>query len=76
MWVRRSYITRMKHIVDLAVKVAYGPTALGRHLGITSQAISQWPHIPSRHVIKVEEVTGIHRSILRPDLYPPERAVA
>ena len=66
----------MDHALKLAVKAAGGPVALSRHLDISPQAISQWVRVPSRHVIKVEEATGLHRSILRPDLYPVEKAVA
>jgi DNA-binding transcriptional regulator YdaS (Cro superfamily) len=53
-----------------ALKAIGGPTALGRKLGITSQAISQWDKVPSAQVIRVARITGISPHELRPDLYP------
>ncbi len=57
-------------------------SALKRH-GIRSQiakacnktpsAITQWSKVPAEDVHTVERLTGIPRSELRPDLYPPER---
>jgi len=51
-------------------------TALAEKLEITAQAISQWKRIPAHRVIQIEAITGISRSRLRPDLYPPEIAAA
>lgn len=53
-----------------------GNTALAAALGITAQALSQWTRVPPTRVMAVESITGIHRSRLRPDLYPPEREQA
>lgn len=41
---------------------------IGRHLGLSRAAISQWRVVPSRHLAAVSEVTGIPPEILRPDL--------
>jgi hypothetical protein len=41
-------------------------------LGLKSYSIYTWKQCPTQHVLAVERITGIHRSILRPDLYPPE----
>lgn len=49
-----------------------GAASLGRALGITSQAVGQWRRVPATRVLDVERVTGVARSDLRPDLYPPE----
>jgi DNA-binding transcriptional regulator YdaS (Cro superfamily) len=54
-----------------ALKSADGPTALGRAIGVTSQAISQWRRVPVERVLAVEAATGIPRHELRPDIYPP-----
>lgn len=45
-------------------------------LGISPQAISQWSEVPWSRVIVVESLTGVHRSKLRPDIYPPENREA
>jgi len=60
--------------LNRAVKAAGGASALGRSLGITSQAISQWDIVPAERVIAVERATDgkITRYELRPDLYPIE----
>jgi len=55
-----------------ALKAVGGPAELSRRLGITVQAVSQWKKVPGNRVLAVERVTGIDRSSLRPDLYPPE----
>lgn len=48
-----------------------GPSALARLLGgITSQAVGQWKRVPAERVLDVERVSGVHRSHLRPDIYP------
>lgn len=41
-------------------------------LGITDGAVAQWSRVPAQRVLDVERVTGVHRSQLRPDLYPAE----
>jgi DNA-binding transcriptional regulator YdaS (Cro superfamily) len=52
-----------------AISAAGGKRKLARLLGISHQAISQWRSIPAKHIIKIEEVTGVPRERLRPDLY-------
>ncbi|MDH7789158.1 transcriptional regulator [Ochrobactrum sp. AN78] len=59
--------------VALAVQAAGGVSTLARTLGIKHPAIYGWTRIPSEHVLKVEEVTGIPCYELRPDIYPPHR---
>jgi hypothetical protein len=54
-----------------AIERAGGFHALGRHLGISWQAIQRWPQVPPRRVLAVERITGVPRSKLRPDIYPP-----
>jgi DNA-binding transcriptional regulator YdaS (Cro superfamily) len=62
-----------KPALQQAVKQAGGLRALGRKLGITHVAIMQWAQVPPEHVMKIEELTGVARSVLRPDIYPPAR---
>ena len=38
---------------------------------ITPSAVSQWRRVPAHHVLTVERITKIHRSKIRPDIYPP-----
>ncbi|WP_424799891.1 transcriptional regulator [Pseudomonas sp.] len=56
-----------------ATKAIGSQTALARALGCTPQNV-QWMcstgSIPAKHVLKIEEATGVSRHRLRPDLYP------
>jgi len=47
-----------------------GAKAVGRLLGITSQAVSQWQDIPAIHVIRLSRASGIEPHRIRPDYYP------
>lgn len=60
-------------VVQKAIENAGGGASLARKLGLQRQAVYQWTEIPSRHVLKVEQLTGIPRHRLRPDLYPIDR---
>jgi DNA-binding transcriptional regulator YdaS (Cro superfamily) len=67
-----------KRAVLLAIDAGGGPTELARKLTevgkpITGQAIHQWAKVPPYRVLDVERVTGLPRSVLRPDLYPDEK---
>jgi TorA maturation chaperone TorD len=57
-----------------AIDAAGGVGALARALGISQPSVSNWQKIPPERVIAVEEITGIGRSTLRPDLYPEMRS--
>lgn len=59
----------MDDALDKAIKAAGGAAALARHLGITSQAISQWDRVPVTRAAAVERLTGIPRAELRPDVF-------
>ncbi|MEP9378423.1 Cro/CI family transcriptional regulator [Aquabacter sp. CN5-332] len=54
-----------------AIRLAGGPTELSRQIGISPQAISQWDLVPAKRVLVVENITGISRYALRPDIYGP-----
>jgi DNA-binding transcriptional regulator YdaS (Cro superfamily) len=54
---------------------------LARICGVTQPTVWGWLNkgkgvLPAEYVLKVEAVTGIPRHVLRPDIYPCERAVA
>jgi hypothetical protein len=42
---------------------------LAKALGLTPSAVLRWQRVPLKRVIQVEQVTGIRREALRPDLY-------
>lgn len=60
----------MEQALIRAVEKAGGASGLGRVLGISSQAISQWRRCPAERVLAVEAASGVSRHDLRPDLYP------
>lgn len=64
--------------VDQAVAAKGSLREVARVLGITPQAIHQWPVIgpPARHVLPLEEMSGVSRYAIRPDIYgtPPPSA--
>ncbi|MDR7027241.1 transcriptional regulator [Rhizobium rosettiformans] len=55
-----------------AIKAVGGPAEMARRIGVTVQAVCQWKKVPPNRVLTVERVSGVSRSDLRPDLYPPE----
>ena len=63
----------LKPPLQQAVAKAGGLRALARQLHITHVAIMQWAQVPPQHVMRIEALTGVARSVLRPDIYPPER---
>jgi DNA-binding transcriptional regulator YdaS (Cro superfamily) len=44
---------------------------LARALGITHGAVSQWKKVPADRAVQVEEITGVSRHELRPDVFGP-----
>jgi TorA maturation chaperone TorD len=52
-----------------AIRAAGGVTELARRIGISQPSISNWARIPAERVLSVEAVTGVARTVLRPDLY-------
>lgn len=44
---------------------------LARACGVTHGAVLQWKDVPPARVRAIEEVTGISRHILRPDIFGP-----
>ena len=53
-------------------KAAGGVTKIAVELGISYQAVQQWGDkgVPANRVLKLEKLTGISRTEIRPDLYP------
>jgi TorA maturation chaperone TorD len=52
-----------------AIKTAGGISALAQKIGISQPSVSNWSRVPSDRVLSVEAVTGVNRSVLRPDLF-------
>lgn len=60
--------------ISLAVqKLEGGQAALARELKITPQAVNQWVTgrrpVPARLALRIEELTGVTRHDLRPDIF-------
>lgn len=45
-------------------------SAVARHFNITRQAVHQWDIVPPEKAMGVEQLTGVARHELRPDIYP------
>jgi TorA maturation chaperone TorD len=62
--------------LDQAIRAAGGVGALARKVGISQPSLSNWRRVPAERVISVEQITGIDRAVLRPDLYGIAEAAA
>ena len=57
-----------------AIKIAGGQCALAEKLGVAQCTVSAWINRnkkapPSEFVLKIEEITGVSRHELRPDVF-------
>ena len=59
-----------------AIRAAGGVTELARRIGVTQPSVSNWRRVPAERVLAVEEVTGVARDLLRPDLYADKNSAA
>lgn len=57
----------------LAVAAVGSRYRLAKQLGITPAAVERWKAVPIGRVLDVERLTGIDRTLLRPDLYRRDR---
>ena len=71
----------MRTTIDTGLRRAFvaagGVTKLAKALGIARTAPYQWQQVPTRHIVEIEQITGVPREQLRPDLYllsPQRRA--
>jgi TorA maturation chaperone TorD len=55
--------------LEEAIRAAGGVGALAQKIGISQPSVSNWSRVPAERVISVEAVTGVARTVLRPDLY-------
>ncbi len=58
-----------------AIRAAGGVSELARQIGISQPSVSNWIRVPAERVVSVEAVTGVDRSVLRPDLYSENERV-
>lgn len=73
-----------RHIIDAmnasliaakqAIQHAGGVGALASALGTKHYNVSKWSRnrVPAKYVLRVEELTGISRHDLRPDIFGPQ----
>ena len=59
-------------VLDRAFEKRGMVTAVARRCGISTAAVSRWDKVPLGRVDDVAFVTGVPRSELRPDAYPPD----
>ena len=57
--------------LEIAIAAVGGVRKLSRLVKRSSATVSVWKRIPTAHVMTVEAATGIPRTELRPDVYPP-----
>lgn len=66
--------------IQAALKIVNNnQSELARRCEVTPQAVQKWVEnslIPLKRVLEVEKVTGVCRTILRPDYYPPKDKAA
>ena len=56
--------------LEQAIRAIGGVSVLARSLGVAKPTVSLWRRIPAERVLSVEALTGLSRTVLRPDLYP------
>lgn len=52
-----------------AILAAGGVSELVHLVGISQPSVSNWIRVPAERVVSIEAVTGVDRTVLRPDLY-------
>lgn len=59
-----------------AIQAVGGVSELARKIGISQPSVSNWSRIPAERVAVIEEVTGVSRTLLRPDLFREQPGMA
>ena len=60
--------------LEEAIRAAGSVSELARQLGISQPSVSNWTRIPAERVATIESLTGVPRTVLRPDLYVAQDA--
>src|ERR1043166_5095822 len=55
--------------LEQAIHAAGGVGALAKKIGISQPSVSNWARIPAERVLAIEAITGVNRTVLRPDLF-------
>src|ERR1043166_8204884 len=55
--------------LEQAIHAAGGVGALAKKIGISQPSVSNWAPIPAERVLAIEAITGVNRTVLRPDLF-------
>lgn len=61
--------------IERACKLIGGQAVLAAAINVSPQAVNKWirtGRVPAIRVIAIETASGVTRSDLRPDIYPPE----
>lgn len=71
----------MSDALRRACEIAGGQKPLAERIGTRQSRVWYWLErskrgVPAEFVLPIEEATGVSRSELRPDLWPPAEAVA
>jgi DNA-binding transcriptional regulator YdaS (Cro superfamily) len=61
-------VPKAKHLLK-----PYKTNWIAGKLGVLPATVRFWGEVPIKHVIKLEEATGIPREKIRPDYYPPKK---
>ena len=75
-------MNRMIDPLERAIETSGGASKLATALGVTKAAVSHWKRtgrVPARHCLHIEELSGVSRYDLRPDIFgagPKGRKVA
>ena len=67
-----NYADRIRAAIKKAASAYGGVTKLALALGITRSVLYfhiRDGHLPDKHIVRVERLTGVPRQELRPDLY-------
>jgi hypothetical protein len=75
LWAKLEDNRRVNEESDSKIHEIDSKMGLAAELGVTKQAMSVWvDRVPVRHVLIIEKLLGVNRSILRPDVYPPDQS--
>ncbi len=62
----------MERAVEEAVRREGSLRRVAERLGVTRQAMQQWTSVPVKRVLAMEQISGVSRYDLRPDIYGTE----
>jgi DNA-binding transcriptional regulator YdaS (Cro superfamily) len=61
--------------IDKILDKAGGQAHVAREIGVSPQAVLQWRlrgKVPAERVLALERITGVSRTVWRPDIYPAD----